>query len=101
MQRAGGTEEDPERDTEPDWELFDAAVLLGEDCADELTDGVTEGVTDGPAPAAVLLPPDVAVLTVRTMRTSSRTTEPNTNSRRRQYTEGGWDPTGRNMTSSR
>ena len=55
------------------------------------------GVGDGVPEAAAVEdppPPEVRACTVTTSRTRTRTAEPISRRRRRQYTEGGCDPTG-------
>jgi hypothetical protein len=100
VHRGGGGEAVDERD--PDrGDVLGRAELRLDAGADRVVDGVTDGVTEPSAPAAVVPSLPVAALIVRTSSTRSRTTDPITNSRRRQYTDGGWDPTGRNMTLSR
>jgi hypothetical protein len=91
----------PDADVDVDGECFvGSAGVLG--LCVRLGGGaeVLTTVLVGVPPAAEESPP-LAILTVNAMRTIRRTTAPSANSRRRQYTDGGCDPTGRNMSIAR
>ena len=102
-QVAGAAETDDDPDDavlEPDVDragvdgLADVERLRG---VDDAVVAAVEGRPDGePDPAALAEPPplEVSARTVTTSRTRTRAAEPMSSRRRRQYTAGGWDPTG-------
>ena len=83
-------------DDEDATELLAGCVVDGGAVVDALGEGE-------PVPPADFDPPsfEVRAWTVTTSSTRTSTIEPVRMRRRRQYTEGGWDPTGRSMATPR
>ena len=95
--QGSGAAEEPdvllETDGEVDADVRGALLVCG--CDVEATGVVCGGDVERlPAALAGLLSLDVTVLTVSASRTISTATEPIRTRRRRQYTDGGCDPTG-------
>jgi hypothetical protein len=93
-------DEDAPRDEDDVWGVLGACEVRLV-CDGDAPGVVTPGLVPPPAPDVGSLPSEAAIFTVRTSSTMSTATDPMRTSRRRQYTDGGCDPTGENMSTSR